>query len=81
MHDHNSLKDVFMTLKLGQDEVYRVLYRFNEKSPTSDKRLFKYDPGKATSPPLSERAMRDRLLKVSALRILEQERNINFASS
>ena len=45
-----------MTLKLGQDEVYRVLYRFNEKSPTSDKRLFKYDPGKATSPPLSERA-------------------------
>ena len=46
-----------MTLKLGQDEVYRVLYRFKEKSPTSDKRLFKYDPGKATSPPLSQRAV------------------------
>ena len=45
-----------MTLKLGQDEVYRACYRFNEKSPTSDKRLFKYDPSKATSPPLSERA-------------------------
>ena len=46
-----------MTLKLGQEEVYRVLYRSNEKSPTSDKRLFKYDPSKATSPPLSERAV------------------------
>ena len=56
MHDHNSLKYVFMTLKLGQDEVYRVLYRFIEEFPRSDILLFKYDPGKATSPPLSERA-------------------------
>ena len=57
MHDHNSLKYVFMTLKLGQDEVYRVCYRFNEKSPTLDKRLFKYDLGEATSQPLSESAV------------------------
>ena len=46
-----------MTLKIGQDKVYSSPYRCNEKSPTSDKRLFKYDPSKATSPPLSERAV------------------------
>ena len=81
MQDHNSLKYSFMTLKLGQEGVYSVLYRFIDKSPRSDIRLFKYDPGKATSPPVSERAMRDRLLTVSALPVLEQERNINFARS
>ena len=70
-----------MTLKLGQEEVYSVLYRFIETSPRSDIRLFKYDQGKATSPPVSERAMRDRLLTVSALPVLEQEKNINFARS
>ena len=69
------------TQKLGQENVYSVLYRFIEKSSRSDIRLFKYNPGKATSSPLSERAMRDRLLKVSALRILEHERNIKFARS
>ena len=68
-----------MTIKPGQEEVYSVLYRFIEKSLRSDNRFFKYNPGKATSPPMSERAMRDRLLKVSALRILEHERNIKFA--
>ena len=45
-----------MTLKLGQEEVDSVLYRSIEKSPRLDRGLFKYDPGKATSPPLSERA-------------------------
>ena len=45
-----------MTLKLGQDEVYSVLYRSIEKSPRLDRGLFKYDPGKATSPPVYERA-------------------------
>ena len=45
-----------MTLKHGQEEVYSVFYKFIETSPRSDIRLFKYDPGKATSPPLSERA-------------------------
>ena len=45
-----------MTLKLGQEGVYSVLYRFIDKSPRSDIKLFKYDPGNATSPPLSERA-------------------------
>ena len=55
-----------MTLKLGQDEVYSVLYRSIEKSPRLDRGLFKYDPGKATSPPLSERAG-GRLLTVIAL--------------
>ena len=45
-----------MTLKLGQEEVYSVLYRFIETSPRSDIRLFKYDQGKSTIPPLSERA-------------------------
>ena len=43
-----------MTLKLGQEEVYNVLYRSIEKSARLDRRLFKYDPGKATSPPRSE---------------------------
>ena len=70
-----------MTLKLGPQGVYSVLYRFIDKSLRSDIRLFKFDPGKATSPPVAERAMRDRLLTVSALRVLEQERNINFARS
>ena len=56
LQDHNSLKYSFMTLKLGQEEVYSVLYRFIETSPRSDIRLFKYDPGKATSPPRSEHA-------------------------
>ena len=46
-----------MTLKLGPQGVYSVLYRFIDKSPRLDIRLFKYDPGKATSPPLSERAV------------------------
>ena len=45
-----------MTLKLGQEEVDSVLYRSIEKSPRLDNGLLKYDPGKATSPPLSERA-------------------------
>ena len=45
-----------MTLKLGQEEVYSVFYRSIEKSPRLDNGLLKYDPGKATSPPLSERA-------------------------
>ena len=81
MQVHKFLKYSFMTLNLGQKEVYSVLYKFIETSPRSDIRLFKYDPGKATSPPVSERAMRDRLLTVSALRVLEQERNINFARS
>ena len=45
-----------MTLKLGQEEVYSVLYRSIEKSPRLDTGLFTYDPGKATSQPLSERA-------------------------
>ena len=45
-----------MTPKLGQKDVYSVLYRSIEKSPRLDRGLFKYDPGKATSPPLSERA-------------------------
>ena len=79
LQDPNSLKYAFMTLKLGQEEVYSVLYRFIEKSPRSDNKLFKYDQGKSTILPLSERAMRDRLLKVSALRILEHKRNIKFA--
>ena len=50
---HNSLKYTFMTLKLGQKEVYSVFYRSIEKSPRLDNGLLKYDPGKATSPPLS----------------------------
>ena len=53
---HNSLKYTFMTLKLGQKKVYSVFYRSIEKSPRLDRQLFKYDPGKATSPPRSERA-------------------------
>ena len=81
LQDHISLKYSFKTLNPGQEEVYSVLHRFIEKYPRSDNRLFKYDQGKSTIPPLSERAMRDRLLKVSALRILEQEPQINFARS
>ena len=57
-----------MTLKLGKKEFYSVFYRAIEKSPRLDSGLFKYDPGKATSPPLSERAG-GRLLTVIALRI------------
>ena len=53
---HNFLKYSFMTLKLGQMEVYSVLYRPNKKSPRLDIRLLRYDPEKATSPPRSERA-------------------------
>ena len=45
-----------MNLKLGQEEVYSVFYRSIDKSPRLDVGSFKYDPGKATSPPLSERA-------------------------
>ena len=56
MQDHNSLKYSFKTLNLGQEEVYSVLYRSIKNSPRLDNGLFKYDPGKATSPPLSERA-------------------------
>ena len=56
MQDHNSLKYSFRTLKLGQQEVYNVLYRSMEKSARLDRGLFKYDPGKATSLALSERA-------------------------
>ena len=71
-----------MTLKLGQEGVYSVLYRFIDKSPRSDIRLFKYDPGKATSPPVYERAKEKTAdNKLSALRVLEQERNIKFAKS
>ena len=44
-----------MTLKLGQEEVYSVLFSSIDKSPRLDRGLFKYDLGKATSPPLSER--------------------------
>ena len=56
MQDHNSLKYPFMTLKLGQEEVYSVFYRSIEKFPRLGRGLFKYDPGKATNPPLSEGA-------------------------
>ena len=45
-----------MTLKIGQDKVYSSPYRSIDKSSRLDRGLFKYDPGKATSPPLSERA-------------------------
>ena len=45
-----------MTLKLGQEEVYNVFYRSIEKSPRLDTGVFKYDPKKANSPPLSQRA-------------------------
>ena len=45
-----------MNLKLGQEEVYSVFYRSIERSWRLDVGSFKYDPGKATSPPLSERA-------------------------
>ena len=45
-----------MNLKLGQEEVYSVFYRSIDKSRRLDVGSFKYDPGKATSPPLSERA-------------------------
>ena len=44
-----------MTVKLGQDKVFSVLYRSIDKSPRLNIGLFKYDLGKATSPPLSER--------------------------
>ena len=45
-----------MTLKLGQKDVYTVLYRSIEKFPRLDRGLFKYDPVKTNSPPWSERA-------------------------
>ena len=45
-----------MNLKLGQEEVYSVFYRSMERSWRLDVGSFKYDPGKATSLALSERA-------------------------
>ena len=45
-----------MTLKLGQIDVYSVLYRSIEKFPRLNRGLFKYDPVKTNSPPRSERA-------------------------
>ena len=45
-----------MTLKLGQKDVYSVLYGSIETSPRLDGRMFKYDRVKATDPPRSERA-------------------------
>ena len=78
MQDHYSLKYSFKTPNLGQEEVYSVLYRSIEISSRLDKGLFKYDPGKATSPPRLS-ALGERLLTVIVLRIWERERSTNFA--
>ena len=56
LQDHNSLKFSFLTLKLIQEKVDRDFYISIDKSRRLINGSLKYDQGKATSPPLSERA-------------------------